>query len=171
MLSTYYFFVKFAGMKNLRKYLEIFLFALMNIFFVSAIFAWTIFLKIFNILGYLLNVNEKILEQHEFEFILILFFAYLLYMFFKIFLFPLIYLAKKQFPYIHKWFNSFFEKTKYQSVMLIISLVIPFLEAVVVYLINDASVLWLELLCGYGVLPSYLIMYFYMKVFAKNNLK
>ena len=169
MLSVYYFFVKFKNMRSLRKYLEIFLFVLMNIFFVSSILAWTIFFRLFNVIEHLLNINEKILEQHDFEFVLALFFVYLLYMFFKMFLFPLIYMAKKQFPYIHDWFNSFFEKTKYQVVILIISFTIPFIESVIIYLINSTTVLWFELLCGYGILPSYLIMYFYMKIFVKNK--
>ena len=166
-------------MSRFLKFLEIIFFVFINILFSFSFVALSIvFLMVFfwNRLIIPEVITNNDINSMESIMLFIAFFSWLLYVILKIILFPILYEADKKFPNIHKFLDLFYSKKILNLSIFIIALFIPIIECIIFSMINEIrnpvfSNMPFQFMMGYGVLPSYLIMYFYMKVFAKNNLK
>ena len=159
-------------MDKLRKYLEISFFIVINLIFgFHSIFLWVGSI-LFAMISYITGINFAIQEEYDFLFIIISFAVCLFYLFLKFLLFPLFYSKKKLFPNIYSFFNEIFATTQKKLMvflLVILMLIIDFLCFLFLENVNFWESVFLELVLGLGLLPSYVVMYIYLKLKNKKQ--
>ena len=160
-------------MENLKKYLEISFFISINLIFgFHSILLWVGSI-LFAMISYITGINFAIQEEYDFLLIIISFVVYLFYLFSKFFLFPFFYSKKKFFPNINRFFNEIFATKKRAfliSLLVVFVLIIDFLSFTFLENITFGLSAFLELILGLGLLPSYVIMYIFLKIQKKKEL-
>ncbi len=161
-------------MNRFLKFIEISFFILINILFASSFLAvmsffgvWFIFVMLASIINESLDFAENVgyYAANFYEFV---------YMIAKIMLFPVLYNNDKRFPLIHKFFDLFYSKRIIHITIFVLALFIPVIECTISSLEEGLGMrifynMLDQLSKGYGILLSYLIMYFYLK--HKNSQK
>ncbi len=161
-------------MNGFLKNKEIIFFILINIFFASSFLVIMSFFAVGFIFVMLASIINKSLDFAENVGYYAVSVVWNLYIIAKIILFPILYNADKKFPRIHKFFDLFYAKKIIHRSILIVTFLLPFFVRIIFagfdgfkdFLITG---IFNELIIGYGVFPSYLIMYFYLK--HKNSQK
>lgn len=147
-------------MKKLFKYCEFLFFGLINAFFSLGIL---IIPFIFSFLPKDGEVVDKYIVNYLILFLLIL----LLYVCLKIFTFPFIYWLRTLFPNIHKFLFKIVNLKKFRYKFLTFCLLCDFAIFLALFLVNkfDFMVIYSYLILLGGILPSYIVFLFLLKIF------
>lgn len=158
-------------MKILRKYLEISFLFVINLMFFSTYFSLFVGISIASLIGSIIGINFAIQEEYDSLFGVIVLLVNLAFIVVKIFLFPLLYSAKNIFPYTQKWFNEIFatkNRTFCVFFTIIMLMMLRDIGIVIFGRYEFKDIMFNEFIFGLSLLPSYILMYIYLKLKNKK---
>lgn len=158
-------------MKSLLKYIEILFFIFINGLFISGL---ADFYLIISFLGWFfveMQVHPTIEEQDDFifAFAFLILIIFMLLFVLKIIIFPVLYKMKNIFPTIHYFFDRFRDEIKFKIIVFAAIIILPIIIDVVFIKLKFSYVFFNELIFGLGLLPSYVVMYIYLKLKNKKQ--
>ena len=154
-------------MNKLRKYIEITFFIGINLVFGFSII---VFVLDYFFMIILYNIPREIIptwKQFNEIYFLVHIMLFMLYLFLKIFLFPIIYSTKKFLPITTEFFNKIFATRKSIFFVFLLLFVLLLLDSCFLMYFckqNIIQVKNIEFILGLGLLPSYIVMLLYLKL-------
>ena len=126
----------------------------------------------------MLIFNANPVYENDTPFVIFCILFILLFLVLKIVLFPLLYCFSKVFPYIHNFFDKIFATKERTALVFLATIIILILEAFgyMLFMHEDFKhTKFASLIFGPGLLPSYLIMFIFLKIqnkkITKNQIK
>lgn len=147
-------------MKKLFKYCEFLFFGLINVFFGLGIliipFIFSLFIQ-----------NGESFDKHIIAYLLLMFLVWQVYLFFKIFILPLLYWLKILFPNIHNFLSKIENKKGFRTKLLMSVLISDSIVFLVIFSLSefDWKIVYPYLIFGGGILPCYLVFILLEKAF------
>ena len=158
-------------MKSFLKYIEILFFVFINSLFISGCANYFL---VISFLGWFFEKSQiKTTIETQDNFIsavaLLILLIFILLFVIKILIFPILYKMKNIFPTIHNFFNRFRDNVKFMIVIFAVIIILPITIDVVFIKLKLSYVFFNELIFGLGLLPSYIVMYIYLKLKNKSQ--
>ena len=160
-------------MKSLLKYIEILFFVFINSLFVSG---YVNFFLIVSSLGWFFEkgqIKTTIETQDNFisDVAILLLLIFILLFIFKVIIFPILYKMKNVCPVIHSFFDKFRDEIKFKMTIFATIIFLPVIIDILFFRLKLSEIVYSELFLGLGLLPSYAVMYIYLKLIKRKNAK